>query len=80
MVLNHVSRAKGGGGAGICQRYHGLDEKRAVLEACSKRKPHLRKVSARTIHGLWHAIGRFLTFDILDGCANNSSRCGCDPT
>jgi transposase len=48
--------------------------------AFSKLKALLRKASARTIGGLWDAIGRFLDLFPPQECRNYFNAAGYDPT
>lgn len=49
-----------------------------IEQAFSKLKAHLRKAAARTIHGLWNAIGRILDLYSPAECANFFAKCGYD--
>lgn len=50
-----------------------------IEHASAKLKAHRRKAAARTVDGLWTAIGRVLDVFTSSECANCVAACGYDP-
>lgn len=50
-----------------------------IENAFAKLKALLRRAAARTVEGLWAAIGRILDFFTPSECANYFAACGYDP-
>ena len=87
VVMDNLGRHKGTGirpaieaaGASLLYLPPYSTEFNPIENAFAKLKAHLRKAAARTVDGLWHAIGQIIDTFTRNECENFFAAAGYDP-